>query len=127
TINAEPAEKSRRPGSRSQRDSRDLTNPQSPIPNPESPHYQRTRQTSCTIRAVLLSTPSSCVRRKLSALVPTVELLVSVPLFATGPWPPFGKKVDVKPSGVPAVEPGLKYGLLNAFNISARNSKVTGP
>src|SRR5215467_6359047 len=29
------------------------------------------------------------------------------------------------PSGVPAVFAGLKYGLLNAFNNSARNSKET--
>src|SRR5262245_41075035 len=87
--------------------------------------YQRTRKTSCTILAWL--SPRSCVRRKLSALEPTVELLVNVPLFATGPWLPLGKNVCVNPSGVPAVDAGLKYGELNAFSISARNSNVTGP
>src|SRR5262249_25107624 len=100
------------------------TNPKSRIPNPDLP-YHLTRNTSCTILAWLA--PRSCVIRKLSALEPTVALLVSVPLFATGPWLPLGKKVCVNPSGVPAVDPGLKYGVLKAFSISARNSNVTRP
>src|SRR6185436_4955704 len=85
--------------------------------------YQRTRHTSCTMRLVL--SPSSCVRRKLSALEPACALLSGVPLYVIAPCGLVN--VVVIPSGVPPVDAGLKYGSLNAFRNSPRNSAVARP
>ena len=60
----------------------------------------------------------------LSTFVAPVVFAVSV-RPATGPSG--AATVDVKPSGTPAVDAGLKYGLFNALSISPRNSKVKRP
>src|SRR5262245_59833016 len=58
-------------------------------------------------------------------------MLVAPVVFAVGVRPataPLGAvTVDVKPSGTPAVDAGLKYGSFNAFSISPRNTNTKRP
>ena len=60
----------------------------------------------------------------MSTFVAAVVFAVGV-LPATGPAGPV--LFVVKPSGVPPFDAGLKYGSLNAFSISPRNSAVKRP
>src|SRR5476651_340450 len=69
------------------------------------------------IRLVL--SPSSAVMRKLSTLLPADGFAIGVPVRIA---PPGAVNGVVIPSGVPAVDAGLKYGELSAFSISTRNS-----
>src|SRR5262245_2010366 len=73
--------------------------------------------------------PSSCVRRKLSALEPAIVFVVGV-VACTGPFADgaVAENVDqLIPSGWPPVDAGLKYGEFSALSISRRISADTLP